>query len=76
MVVARQACAACRAALDEALTFHSFRVNYINGVVKSGADLKTIMALARHSSATMSMSTYAKTDAQRLRTVAESGRKR
>jgi integrase len=48
-------------------TFHSFRVNYINAVVKTGADLKTIMTLARHSSATMSMSTYAKPDAQRLR---------
>ena len=52
-------------------TFHSFRVNYINAVVKSGADLKTIMTLARHSSATMSMSTYAKPDAQRLRDCAE-----
>jgi integrase len=52
-------------------TFHSFRVNYINAVVKTGADLKTIMTLARHSSATMSMSTYAKPDAQRLRECAE-----
>ncbi len=53
-------------------TFHSLRVSYINSVVKSGADLKTIMTLARHSSATMSMSTYAKPDAQRMRAVAES----
>ena len=53
-------------------TFHSFRVCYINAVVKSGCDLKTIMTLARHSSATMSMSTYAKPDANRLRAVAES----
>jgi len=56
---------------DGLATFHSFRVNYINAVVKSGADLKTIMTLARHSSATMSMSTYAKPDANRLRQAAE-----
>jgi hypothetical protein len=52
-------------------TFHSLRVNYINAVVQSGADLKTIMTLARHSSATMSMQTYAKPDANRLRRAAE-----
>jgi integrase len=53
-------------------TFHSFRVNFINAVVKTGADLKTIMTLARHGSATMSMSTYAKADASLLRKAAES----
>ena len=52
-------------------TFHSLRVNYINAVVQCGADLKTIMELARHSSATMSMSVYAKPDANRLRKAAE-----
>lgn len=46
-------------------------MNYINAVVQGGADLKTIMELARHSSATMSMSTYAKPNANRLRKAAE-----
>lgn len=41
-------------------TWHSLRKVYINNVIRSGADLKTVMELARHSSATMSMDVYAK----------------
>ncbi len=41
-------------------TWHSLRKVYINNVVRSGADLKTVMELARHSTATMSMDVYAK----------------
>jgi len=52
-------------------TFHSLRVNYINSVVESGADLKTVMTLARHGSAAMSMETYAKPKPERLRAAAE-----
>ncbi len=52
-------------------TFHSFRVNYINTLAESGADLKTIMTLARHKSAQMSMETYCKAKPTRLRAVAE-----
>jgi len=52
-------------------TFHSFRVNYINAVVESGSDLKTIMTLARHGSAQMSMEVYAKPEPERLRSAAE-----
>ncbi|MHC4253158.1 MAG: tyrosine-type recombinase/integrase [Planctomycetota bacterium] len=51
-------------------TFHSFRVNYINAVVESGSDLKTIMTLARHGSAQMSMEVYAKPKPERLRAAA------
>ena len=52
-------------------TFHSFRVNYINAVVESGSDLKTIMTLARHGSAQMSMETYAKPKPERLQAAVE-----
>jgi len=52
---------------DGKATFHSFRVNYINAVVESGCDLKTIMTLARHGSAQMSMEVYAKPKPERLR---------
>lgn len=48
-------------------TFHSLRVNFINAVVESGSDLKTIMTLARHGSAQMSMETYAKPNPKLLR---------
>ncbi len=41
-------------------TWHSLRKVYINNVIRSGADLKTVMELARHSSAKMSMDVYAK----------------
>lgn len=56
-------------------TFHSFRVNYVNAVIESGADLKTIMELARHGAASMSMETYAKPRSERLRTAAEAAAK-
>ena len=52
-------------------TWHSLRKVYINNVVRSGADLKTIMALARHSSATMSMDTYAQAKPALLRAAIE-----
>jgi len=52
-------------------TFHSLRVNYINAIVESGSDLKTIMTLARHGSAQMSMETYAKPKPERLRAAVE-----
>jgi integrase len=52
-------------------TWHSLRRVFINNVVKSGADLKTIMEMARHSTATMSMDVYAKAKPDLLRTAAE-----
>jgi hypothetical protein len=61
---------------DGKLRFPSFRVNYINSVVESGTDLKTIMTLARHGSAQMSMETYAKPKPDRLRAAAESANSR
>ncbi len=56
---------------DGKATFHSLRVNYVNAAVESGSDLKTIMTLARHGSAQMSMETYAKPKPERLRAAVE-----
>ncbi len=52
-------------------TFHSFRVNYIDAVVKSGSDFKTIMTLARHGSARMSTETCVKPRPERYRAAVE-----
>ena len=51
-------------------TWHSLRKVFINNVVSSGADLKTVMEMARHSSATMSMDVYAKAKPDLLRAAA------
>lgn len=48
-------------------TWHSLRKTYVTEIVQSGADLKTIMELARHSSATLSMEIYAAKDERRMR---------
>jgi len=42
------------------LDFHCFRVYFISAVVAGGADLKTAQDLARHSTPTLTMNTYAK----------------
>ena len=60
-----------RVSTEGKATFHSFRVNFINAVIESGADLKTVMELARHGSAAMSMEVYAKAKPERLRAAAE-----
>ncbi len=52
---------------DGKASWHSLRKVFINNVIKSGADLKTVMELARHSSATMSMDVYAKAKPELLR---------
>ncbi|MEI6235586.1 MAG: tyrosine-type recombinase/integrase, partial [Planctomycetota bacterium] len=65
----------CRKTSDGKATFHSFRVNYINAVIESGADLKTVMELARHGSAAMSMEVYAKAKPERVRAAADAAHK-
>lgn len=44
-------------------------------MVASGADLKTILELSRHSAASMSLKTYAKPNLDRLRKAAEASPK-
>jgi hypothetical protein len=52
-------------------TWHSLRKWYVTAVIQSGADLKTAMELARHSSASLTMETYAAKDERRLRDTVE-----
>ncbi|MBI5090902.1 MAG: tyrosine-type recombinase/integrase [Candidatus Hydrogenedentes bacterium] len=56
-------------------TWHSFRKAFVNSLVRSGADLKTIMELARHSTASLSMEVYASADDARLRRAVEAATK-
>lgn len=57
-------------------TWHSLRKAFVTNVVRSGADLKSCMALARHSTAALTMETYAAADPARLREVAEAAEER
>jgi integrase len=52
-------------------TWHSLRKTFVNNVCRGGADVKTVMELARHSSATMSMDVYASAKPALLRSAAE-----
>ena len=56
---------------DGKATFHSLRKCYIRAVAESGTDLKTIMTLARHGFAQMSMEVYAQPNPGRLKDVAQ-----
>jgi hypothetical protein len=53
-------------------TWHSFRKSYVNALVRSGADVKTVMELARHSTASLTMEVYATAEAGRMRNAVES----
>ena len=52
-------------------SWHLLRKSFVNAVVRSGQDLKTIQQLARHSTAQLSMETYASADPARLRAATE-----
>ena len=56
----------------EVRDFHSLRNTYISGVIRSGADLKQAMTLARHSDPRLTTARYARTNLQDLGTVVES----
>jgi len=51
-------------------TWHSLRKAFVTNVVKSGADLKTCMTLARHSTASLTMEVYAADDPALVRDAA------
>lgn len=53
------------------LDLHAMRVAYITYVIEAGADIKTAQTLARHSSPHLTLSIYARTRPERLRSVAE-----
>lgn len=54
-------------------TWHSLRKVYVNNLYRTGADLKTVMELARHSSAEVNLTTYASSKPALLREAAEAG---
>jgi integrase len=51
--------------------FHALRVAYTTFVIESGANIKEAQALARHSTADLTLSVYAKARQERLSEVAE-----
>ena len=53
------------------LDFHACRVAFISFVIEAGATVKEAQVLARHSTAEMTMNTYARTRSERLSEVAE-----
>ena len=53
-------------------TWHSLRKVYVNNLIRTGADVKTVMELARHSAATMSLDIYASVKPALLRAAVES----
>ena len=52
--------------------FHSLRVTFVSLVLEHGASAKEAMTLARHSTANLTMNTYAKARDERLSEIAES----
>jgi hypothetical protein len=45
---------------DEIAVFHSSRGTYINGVIRTGASIKTLQELARHADPSVTLKHYAK----------------
>ncbi len=52
--------------------FHSLRSTYITGLVRSGANIKTVQTLARHASPSTTLQFYAKATQDDLRRAVES----
>lgn len=64
-LLARDLAAAGIAPVDDRgrqVVFHSLRRTYISRLIRSGADVKTVQSLARHSTITLTMDIYAETD--------------
>jgi integrase len=57
-------------------TWHSLRKAFVNNVVRSGADLKTVMEAARHVTPELTMHTYASASPDLLRAAAEGAAER
>jgi len=51
-------------------TWHSLRKVFVNAVVRGGADVRTAMELARHSTAAMTLEVYASADPERVHAAA------
>ncbi len=53
------------------IDFHACRTAYITFVIESGASVKEVQELARHSTPNLTMNTYARTRNDRLAQIAE-----
>jgi len=53
------------------IDFHAAKTAYVNLILESGADLKTAMTLARHSSPTLTLNTYGRARQERLNSTSE-----
>ena len=52
-------------------TWHSLRTYYVNAIVRSGADIKTVMASARHATSDLSLNVYASTKQELMNAAAK-----
>jgi integrase len=57
--------------VDGVVDFHALRASYITHLIESGANPKTVQDLARHSSITLTIGRYTKTDDRRKREALE-----
>lgn len=62
---------AIRRLREGVVDFHALRASYITRLVESGANPRTAQALARHSSVTLTLGRYTKTDDARKRAAVE-----
>lgn len=60
---------------EGAADFHSMRAAYVTGLIRSGADVAQVQKLARHSTPTLTLNTYTKTQRSDLRKALEGGEK-
>ena len=58
------------------IDFHCWRNVFINNVIATGADVKTVQALARHSSPELSFNVYGRSNKERLASAVEEASRR
>lgn len=57
--------------IDGKLDFHGLRTSYINMLIESGADAKTVQELSRHDTASMTFDVYARAKQDKMAEAAE-----
>jgi integrase len=56
---------------DGVVDFHALRTSYVTSLIQAGVDVKTVQMLARHSTPTLTIARYARTDDGRKREAIE-----
>lgn len=56
---------------DLVIDFHAFRSYFITNLIRSGVDIKTTQTLARHSTPTLTLQAYAKTDMKLMKSAVD-----